>query len=138
MRSTFLRIFLISFGFMAFLSAKGQTAAANSSGNTEFLTTMTLIVMALTLIAFIFVSITKSNEKKAENKMKAVVQNVGNEQIAKTDEAEIAAISAALHLYFDDQHEVEQTGFWLNRELNQCPAWAAKNILFKKLPIRRK
>jgi len=54
-----------------------------------------------------------------------------------TKKVNIAAISMALHLYFDDQHEIEQTGFWLNRPLNYQPAWATKSILFKKLPIRK-
>jgi len=53
-------------------------------------------------------------------------------------ELDIAAISMALHLYFDDQHETEQTGFWLNRPLNHQPAWAVKNILFRKLPIKKR
>jgi len=56
---------------------------------------------------------------------------------ADAKKMDIAAIAMALHLYFDDQHEVEQTGFWLNRPLNYQPAWAAKSILFKKSPIRK-
>jgi hypothetical protein len=71
-------------------------------------------------------------------KKKAVeeVQTAKNEQ-PNAKELDIAAISMALHLYFDDQHEVEQTGFWLNRPLNHQAAWAAKSILFKKSPVRK-
>jgi hypothetical protein len=62
-------------------------------------------------------------------------QDYTTQQDAKN--LDIAAISMALHLYFDNQHEVEQTGFWLNRPLNYQTTWTAKNNLFKKSPIRR-
>ena len=54
-----------------------------------------------------------------------------------TDDLDIVAIATALYLHFDDQHEVEQTGFWLNRSLNHQTAWSAKSNLFKKSPIRK-
>jgi hypothetical protein len=54
-----------------------------------------------------------------------------------TDDLDIVAIATALYLHFDDQHEVEQTGFWLNRPLNHQTVWTAKNNLFKKSPIKK-
>ena len=67
---------------------------------------------------------------------------VGKEQtihsMPDTSELDIVAISAALHIHFNDQHEIEQTGFRLNRPLNYQTTWTAKNILFRKLPIRKR
>jgi Na+-transporting methylmalonyl-CoA/oxaloacetate decarboxylase gamma subunit len=59
------------------------------------------------------------------------------QETSDTNEAEFAAIAMALYLYFDDQHEVEQTGFWLNRRLNHQTPWSTKHILFKKSPGRK-
>jgi len=138
MRRVFLKVFLVLCGFTAFLSAKGQAVAeVNSGSDHKTITTITIIVMALTLLAFIVASAKKSTEKKERNKMMEEEQSDENEQAAQTDEAEIAAVAAALYLYFDNQHEVEQTGFWLNRPLNQQTTWTAKDNLFRKLPVRK-
>ena len=64
------------------------------------------------------------------------------EQVVQQPEQEdnmldIAAITTALYLHFDDKHEVEQTGFWLNRPLNHQTVWTAKSNLFKKSPIKK-
>jgi hypothetical protein len=59
---------------------------------------------------------------------------VGKEQ----KELDIVAISMALHLHFDAQHEIEQTGFWLNRPLNHQTPWAVKTILFRKSPVKKR
>ena len=72
--------------------------------------------------------------KKREEKVAIPVEE---EQPQEENNLDIAAIAMALYLHFDDQHEVEQTGFWLNRPLNQQTTWTAKNILFKKSPVRK-
>ena len=130
-------------------------------------TTMTIVFAVLFILALIFTRTGKYFKRKAEaDKVKRDVQLLaktgqyiretgkyimGNKSkedmqatekqdiqaVPDTDELDIAAISTALYLYFDDQHEVEQTGFWLNRPLNQQTAWTAKNNLFKKSPIRK-
>jgi len=70
---------------------------------------------------------------------KRAVKSVEEEQQPAQEEnnSDIVAIAMALYLHFDDQHEVEQTGFWLNRPLNQQTTWTAKNNLFRKLPVRK-
>jgi len=74
---------------------------------------------------------------KGEEKEPIFVEK--QEQITQQDakNLDIVAIAMALHLHFDNQHEVEQTGFWLNRPLNYQTTWTAKNNLFKKSPIRK-
>jgi Na+-transporting methylmalonyl-CoA/oxaloacetate decarboxylase gamma subunit len=74
--------------------------------------------------------VTKENTQEPENE--PVTQNATD-----TNELDMVAIATALYLHFDNQHETEQTGFWLDRPLNQQTAWTAKNILFKKSPIRK-
>ena len=64
-------------------------------------------------------------------------ENPINQSEENTDDLDIVAIATALYLHFDDQHEVEQTGFWLNRPLNHQTTWTAKSNLFKKSPIRK-
>jgi Na+-transporting methylmalonyl-CoA/oxaloacetate decarboxylase gamma subunit len=131
------------------------------------ITTMMVVFTVLFLLALIFTRTGKYFKQKAENKTqllaktgryikrtgryirKTVDINKGkeSEKIAEkelpiqpaenTNELDIIAIATALYLHFDDQHEVEQTGFWLNRPLNQQTAWTAKSNLFKKSPIRK-
>jgi len=69
---------------------------------------------------------------------KTVEQQPDVQDVKTDNELDIAAIAMALHLHFDDQHEVEQTGFWLNRSLNHQTTWTSKNILFKKSPLKKK
>ena len=76
-------------------------------------------------------------ETEKGKKVKAAVEKPAPPPVQNTDESDIAAIAMALYLHFDDRHEVEQTGFWLNRPLNQQTTWTAKDKLFRKLPIRK-
>ncbi len=112
------------------------------SGGIITLTTMTIVFLMLLFLAIIFTG-TRRLFQRREDKKKAVAQA---EQIAETtpavtvlqaEDSDIIAIATALHLYFDDQHEVEQTGFWLKSQINEQSSWAAKNLLFKKSPIRK-
>jgi Na+-transporting methylmalonyl-CoA/oxaloacetate decarboxylase gamma subunit len=76
--------------------------------------------------------------KEKEKAAQVVVEEKPIEpSVQSPDDLDIAAIATALYLHFDDQHEVEQTGFWLNRPLNHQTAWTAKSNLFKKSPIRK-
>jgi Na+-transporting methylmalonyl-CoA/oxaloacetate decarboxylase gamma subunit len=81
--------------------------------------------------------IRKNNKGKETAQAVAEEKNTG-QSAQSADDLDIIAIATALYLHFDDQHEVEQTGFWLNRPLNHQTAWAAKSNLFKKSPIRKK
>ena len=82
------------------------------------------------------VKTSNSNKEKGKKAVQAV-KNPINSPAQGAEELDIVAISMALYLHFDDQHEVEQTGFWLNRPLNQQTTWTAKDNLFRKLPIRK-
>jgi Na+-transporting methylmalonyl-CoA/oxaloacetate decarboxylase gamma subunit len=118
-------------------------AEADRYGFIITITTMTIVFTVLLLLAIIFINTGKYFKRKASSqKRRKEIRSIQNAQetISPPDpnELELAAIAMALHLYFDDQHEVEQTGFWLNRRLNQQPPWTAKHILFKKSPRRRK
>ena len=95
------------------------------------------------LILFAFKYIKKKGRRIIKavdiNKKEAVsaVENPIDQSAQETVDLDIVAIAMALHLHFDDQHEIEQTGFWLNRPLNYQTTWTAKNNLFKKSPIRK-
>jgi len=81
----------------------------------------------------------KKKKKKVgnEKKEKQVIETRQAPTMQNANELDIVAISMALYLHFDNQHEVEETGFWLNRPLNQQTTWTAKNNLFRKLPVRK-
>jgi sodium pump decarboxylase gamma subunit len=118
-------------------------AEADKYGVIITITTMAIVFTVLLLLAIIFINTGRYFKRQASSrKQKKEIPSVQNAQripnTPNTDEFELAAIAMALHLYFDDQHEVEQTGFWLNRRLNQQTPWAAKHILFKKSPRRKK
>jgi len=135
------------------------------TGGIITVTTMTVVFTVLLILALIFTKTGKYFKRKAdENKAKRDLQilsktgkyikkfrknteteteqPVENKPTAQStsdaDDLDMAAIATALYLHFDDQHEVEQTGFYLNRPLNQQTAWASKNILFKKSPVRKR
>jgi len=98
----------------------------------------------LMLFAFKYIKKTGRYIKKVvdvvdinEEKAMSAVENPIDPSAQGTDNLDIVAIATALHLHFDDQHEIEQTGFWLNRPLNYQTTWTAKNNLFKKSPIRK-
>ncbi len=103
-------------------------------------TTMSIVFLMLTLLALIFTGSGKWFQRR-ENKGKDPVQTGQKAEatpvVLPTEDSDIIAIATALHLYFNDEHEVEQTGFWLKRQLNEQPAWASKNLLFKQLPNRK-
>lgn len=106
------------------------------------ITTMTIVFIMLALLALIFTG-TRRFFQRREDKEKAMIQvkqNIKTTSVATilpTEDGDIIAIATALHLYFDDQHEVEQTGFWLKRQMNEQSTWMAKNLLFKKSPDRK-
>ena len=79
------------------------------------------------------VRITKGRPKKAVQPVAKTVDL----PVQDADNLDIVAISMALYLHFNDQHEIEQTGFWLNHPLNYQTTWTSKDKLFKKLPIRK-
>jgi Na+-transporting methylmalonyl-CoA/oxaloacetate decarboxylase gamma subunit len=80
----------------------------------------------------------KRRRRKSTHNQKTEIQSLpSTEEVPDTNALDLAAIAMALHLYFDDQHEIEETGFWLNRPLNQQTPWSAKHILFKKSPRKK-
>lgn len=104
------------------------------------ITTMTVVFIVLLLLALIFKRTGRYFKKRAdENKPKKEKKHQEIKQVEEviqdTDDLDVVAISTALYLYFDDQHEIEQTGFWLKPKNQQ--AWSEKNILFKKSPRRK-
>jgi hypothetical protein len=82
---------------------------------------------------------TETEKDKVKNGKEAAhkTEKTTHKPARHANDSDMAAIAMALYLYFDDQHEVEQTGFWLNRPLNQQTTWTAKNNLFRKLPVRK-
>lgn len=118
-------------------------AEADRYGVIITITTMAIVFTVLLLLSIIFINTgryfkRKASSKKQKKEIPSIRSVQNTQETPNTDELELAAIAMALHLYFDDQHEVEQTGFWLNRHLNQQTPWAAKHILFKKSPRRKK
>ena len=104
-------------------------------------TTMAVVFLMLTLLALIF-TYTGRYFKKIETKGKVKEtkkqQQTENLPAANTsqEDADMIAIAMALHLHFDNQHEIEQTGFWLKPQRNEQLAWASKNA-FKRVPNRK-
>ena len=79
----------------------------------------------------------KMDSNKEKEETGSIIEKSVIQPVQGTVDSDIAAIAMALHLHFDDLHEIEQKGFWLNRSLNYQSTWTAKNNLFRKLPIRK-
>ena len=104
------------------------------------ITSMMVVFLLLIIIAMVFKG-TGSYFKKQDKKQRAASekpQTVTAAPAAVQAEDEVAAaIAAALHLYAEDCHEVEDNGFYLHRTFNQPSPWANKSLNFKRNPIRK-
>lgn len=107
------------------------------------ITSMSVVFLLLVIIAFVFKGTgayfkkqtRKQNAPKKEKKESiAAAVAAANE---RTDDEITAVIAAALHLYQNDCHEVEENGFYLNRTFNQPSPWANKSLNFKRTPNRK-
>ena len=108
---------------------------------------ITLTCMAVVFIILFLVSVVfkytgryfqqQNNKKNANEPVKPAEPRKLANTAAGNREDEVAAIAMALHLYFNDMHETEATGFHLNRGLNQHSAWENKSMIFRKSPIQK-
>jgi Na+-transporting methylmalonyl-CoA/oxaloacetate decarboxylase gamma subunit len=115
--------------------------AANKFDIIIMVTGVTVVFVMLVVFVILFRKLRESlkyrREAQIENTKKETKQVETGQITQDANELDFVAISTALYLYFDNQHDIEQNGFWLNRKLNQQTAWSTKNILFKKSPIRK-
>jgi len=105
------------------------------------ITSMMVVFLLLIIIALVFKG-TGSYFKKQGQKQQAAAnapkRSAAPAVSSGTPEDEVAAaIAAALHLYAEDCHEVEENGFYLHRTFNQPSPWANKSLNFKRNPIRK-
>lgn len=107
------------------------------------ITCMAVVFLILFLVSVVFKFTGKYFQKQKAKQEKAPVK--AEAAPAKAEEVkpiagnddEVAAIAMALHMYFNDMHEVEATGFCLRRGLNQHSAWEGKSMMFRKSPIQK-
>ncbi len=101
------------------------------------LTIMSVVFLALLLLAIIFTFTGKFFKKQAGKSQQPKQQQTDLpapiKPLADNNDDDMPAIAMTLHLYFDNQHEVEQTGFYLNPQHGQSP-WGAKALNFRQLP----
>ncbi len=108
------------------------------------ITSMSVVFLLLVVIAFVFKGTgayfkkqaRKQKAPKEDRKAAAATQAVPAVEGAVEDEVS-TAIAAALHLYQNDCHEIEDNGFVLHRTFNQPSPWADKSLNFKRNPIRK-
>ena len=104
------------------------------------ITSMLVVFLLLIIIALVFKG-TGSYFKKQDKKQRAAAEKPQATAAApaavQTEDEVAAAIAAALHLYAEDCHEVEDNGFYLHRTFNQPSPWANKSLNFKRNPIRK-
>ncbi|MBO4282367.1 MAG: OadG family protein [Bacteroidales bacterium] len=106
------------------------------------LTSMSVVFLLLVIIASVFKgtgSYFKKKARKADASAKgaAPVKKPAAPVSGDMDDEVTAVIAAALHLYQNDCHEVEDNGFNLQRTFNQPSPWANKVLNFRRTPIRK-
>ena len=103
-------------------------------------TTMAVVFLMLTILALIFTYTGRYFKRKSAQKSKETqkqpVEKTPVTNTSQTEDTDMIAIATALHLYFDNQHEVEQTGFWLKPQESRQLAWSSKNS-FKRIPNKK-
>jgi Na+-transporting methylmalonyl-CoA/oxaloacetate decarboxylase gamma subunit len=116
---------------------------ADSTGIIITLTAMSVVFGLLTILAVVFIFIGRYFRKRVAGEGTKNIRTEEQKTVCPTaadtsDEMDddLPAIAMALHLYFNEQHEDESTGFYLNRGLNFRNPWSDKHQLFKKSPIR--
>lgn len=105
-------------------------------------TSVSVVFILLFVIALVFTctgNYFKRKESKETNNTKPIPAATEKSELQadNTDGDIPAVIAAALYLYQQDCHEVEETGFYLNREPNQSSPWANKSLNFKRTPNRK-
>ena len=104
------------------------------------ITSMLVVFLLLIIIALVFKG-TGSYFKKQDKKQRAAAEKPQATAAApaavQAEDEVAAAIAAALNLYAEDCHEVEDNGFYLHRTFNQPSPWANKSLNFKRNPIRK-
>ncbi|MDR1793424.1 MAG: OadG family protein [Bacteroidales bacterium] len=112
-----------------------------------FIITITCMGVVFLLLAFLGVTFTligrrfKRRTERLTAKMETdapIAQEKSTQVQHNQENNDLIAIAMALHLYFNEQHEDEPTGFYLNRGLNFSNGWSAKYQMFKKSPNRNK
>ena len=129
------------------VKSSGETRAEAIGRKDPYGLIITLTCMAVVFIILFLVSVVfkytgkyfqqHGNKKDVKETVKPSKPEVEAKPAAGGQEEEIAAIAMALHMYFNDMHEVEATGFCLNRGLNQHSAWENKSMIFRKSPIQK-
>jgi sodium pump decarboxylase gamma subunit len=104
------------------------------------ITSMLVVFLLLIIIALVFKGTGSYFKKQGRKQQVATEKPQANAAVPAAVQAEdevAAAIAAALHLYAEDCHEVEDNGFYLHRTFNQPSPWANKSLNFKRNPIRK-
>ena len=106
-------------------------------------TSVSVVFLLLFVIAVVFTctgSYFKRKEAKEAQPAAKGPQASSEKPAAPASQADgdiPAVIAAALYLYQQDCHEEEETGFYLNRGINQSTPWSSKSLNFKRTPIRK-
>jgi len=87
---------------------------------------MVIVFVALTLLVFAFSLTGKLSVSNSKKRMKK--QGIAKHEVASLDVSatEIAAISMALHLYFDDEHDKESNIITIKRIERRYSPWNSK------------
>lgn len=92
----------------------------------ESLIGIVIVFVALLLLVFAFLLVAKISKNASKKRM---VKQQGPEKAALSSEipaSEIAAISLALHLYFDDVHDKESNVITIKRIERRYSPWNSK------------
>ena len=92
-----------------------------------------VVYVALTILSVIYSYLPNLLHIKIRREFKEKNgRRPSDEEMAVTGEIN-AAISAALHLYFNDMHDFENTTLTINREVKRQSPWADKqHVLYQR------
>ncbi|MDR2083420.1 MAG: OadG family protein [Bacteroidales bacterium] len=112
---------------MNILAITWDWSAFDSLAITIGLVGIIVVFVALLFLSFIYMLIPKILNIKSKRKIKKEDSDVVKENVDASGEA-CAAISAALHMYFNDLHDVESNVLTINtQEVKRQSPWSDKH-----------
>lgn len=121
------------------VSAGTKFAKSDPIGIGMAIVAMSVVFIALILLYLSFKQIGKYNIRKQQQNIEAYATIEGKPTLNKDISGEVyAAISTAIYLYQNEQHDVESTILTINRAAKSYSPWSSKIYGLRSLPQKQK
>lgn len=111
--------------------------AAEAGGYTISIVSIVVVFCALAILVFIFMAIPKIIEWSIKSKMKKAGTTPAENSQINVEGNVNAAISMALHLYFNELHDEESNIITIKNAPKQYSPWSSKIYGVQNQPVKK-